>query len=240
MSKILKKNIFHLVFGLFSIFICSAQNKIEIPKEFKKTTPPKVWSDKWYALNNSKNEFKVEIKNAKLQITKTKERNECELKIDNGTLKGIDNGEFGGQLTFVPDDKTKKEIKISRGNIKFLFSLKDKIYLITGLAHMGYSAGAISELIINGDNFSVKKIIDFDDAPQAFTLYKDKLFIAGEKSFYVVTDLKKKAFFKDVFWEGLYPNSIAVFNNENVFVGLRSGIVKLNLTKKILIFYKND
>lgn len=240
MSKILKKNTFHLLFGLFSIFICSAQNKIEIPKEFKKTTPPKVWSDKWYALNNSKNAFKVEIKNAKLSVEKTKYVSECELKIENGTLKGTDGGEFGGKLIFIPDDKTKSEVKISRGNIKFIFRLKDKIYFITSILHMTLNMGAISELTVKEGVFSTKTIIEFDNAPQAYTIYRDKLFIASDKNFYVIKDLKKQILFKDLFWEGLYPNSIAVFNNENVFVGLRSGIVKLNLTKKILIFYKNN
>lgn len=239
MPKIFKNLFFTFSFLLFSIITSYAQNKIKIPAAFVETTPPKVWSDKWYSLNNAKNAFKVEIKNAKLSVEKTKYVSECELKIENGTLKGSDGGEFGGKLTFVPDDKTKSEVKISRGNIKFIFRLKDKIYFITGILHMTFNMGAISELTVNEGVFTTKTIIEFDNAPQAYAIYRDKLFIASDKNFYVIKDLKKQILFKDLFWEGLYPNSIAVFNNENVFVGIRSGIVKLNLNKRSLKFYKN-
>jgi len=222
------------------MFTSCSQNKIKIPKEFKLANPPKVWSDDWYKLNNSKNEFKVEITNSKLHIGKAEKNNECQLKIETGTFLGIDHGEFGGQLTFIPNDKTKSNIKITRGNIKFIFQFKDKIYFITGLAHMSHSAGAMFELNTEENNFTYKKVIDFDDAPEAFAIYNEKILIASDKSFYIVKDLKKTILFKNVFWEGLYPNSIATFNNENVFIGIRSGIVKLDLTHKILKFYKKN
>lgn len=239
MPETLKSFKLFITFFIFFNFTCFAQKNITIPVGFVKTIPPKVWSDSWYKLNNSKNNCKVEIINSKLIIEKSKEIHECKLEIETGTFLGINNGEFGGQLTFIPKDKSKSEFKILRGNINFLFRFKDKIYFITGLAHMSYSAGALCELIPEGDKFTNKKILDFESAPQAFTIYNDKLLIAAEKSFYVIEeDLKKQEFFKDIFWEGLYPNSIAVANNESIFVGIRSGIVKLDLKKKELSFYK--
>ena len=92
-----------------------------IPKEFVETIPPKAGSDEWYPLNYSDNEFGVKIIDGKLDIKKVREVNKCDLKIAGGTLIGINNGEWGGQLTFKPDDTTKKAIDIKRGNIKFIF-----------------------------------------------------------------------------------------------------------------------
>ena len=52
--------------------------------------------------------------------------------------------------------------------------------------------------------------------------------------------MQKELIFQDTFWSSLYPNSIAVLDDKNVFIGMRSGIVKLDLTTKTLKFYKND
>jgi hypothetical protein len=57
---------------------------------------------------------------------------------------------------------------------------------------------------------------------------------------HIVEDFKKELVFKEVFWNSLYPNSIAVIDDKNVFLGIRSGIVKLDLTTKTFKFYKND
>ncbi|HAO07548.1 MAG TPA: hypothetical protein DCQ50_11250 [Chryseobacterium sp.] len=229
-----------LLLTILQVFFTTsrAQTIITIPKEFVETVPPKVWSDEWYPLNNSHNEFGVKFVDNKLNIEKVREIDKCELKIRGGTLVGINRGEFGGQLTFKPTDTTKKSINIKRGNIKFIFNFQNKVYFIEGLAHMGYSGGAIFELNITNNNFTFTKLVDFDDAPEAFTIYKDKFLIATHENFYIVQDFKKELIFKETFWSGLYPNSIAAIDDKNVFVGIRSGIVKLDLTTKTMKFYR--
>ena len=214
------------------------QTNITIAENFIKTIPPKVWSDKWYPLNHSHNEFGVSVANSKLDIKKVKEVNKCELKMTGGTLIGLNRGEWGGQLTFKPDDTTKKTVDIKRGNIKFIFNFKDKIYFIEGLAHMDYSGGAIFQLNTANNSFTFTKLVDFNDAPEAFTIYNDKFLIATDENFYIVNDFKKELVFKETFWSSLYPNSIAVLDYKNVFLGMRSGIVKLDLSTKTMKFYK--
>ena len=140
----------------------------------------------------------------------------------------------------MPADTTQKNIEIKSGNIKFIFKFKDKIYFIEGLAHLGYSGGALFELDAKDNKFTYKQLINFDDAPEAFTIYHDKFLIATHKNFYVIKDFQKELIFQDTFWSSLYPNSIAVFDDKNVFIGIRSGIVKLDLTTKTLKFYKNN
>jgi hypothetical protein len=236
----LKRIFIVLTFPTLLAITSCGQTTVTIPKEFVETVPPKVGSDEWYPLNYSQNEFGVRIIDGKLDIKKVREINKCELKIAGGTLIGINRGEWGGQLTFKPDDTTKKAVDIKRGNIKFIFNFKGKVYFIEGLAHLSYSGGAIFELNTTDNNFTFTKLVDFDDAPEAFTIYNDKFLIATHENFYIVQDFKKELVFKETFWSSLYPNSIAVLDDKNVFLGIRSGIVKLDLMDKILKFYKND
>lgn len=216
------------------------QTTLTIPSEFIETTPPKDDSDEHFSLNHSKNEFAVKNVNGKLEIKQAIYERKCVLKLSNGTLIGENHGEWGGLLSFQPTDTTQKAIDIKKGNIKFIFNFKNKIYFIEGLAHLGTSEGALYELDTKNDSFTLKKILDFEDAPEAFAVYQDRFLIAAHSNFYVVKDLKKELIFKDTFWDNLYPNSIAVFDDKNVILGIRSGIVKLDLTTKTLKFYKND
>lgn len=231
------KNFILLFLSLF-ILKSFGQNSIEVPKEFKKITRPKAGSAEWYTLNSSRNEFQVSNTNEKLEISKYNTSETCEIKTSDGKLIGIDVGEWGGKLFFVPTESAKKSFTIKNGNIKFIFSYKDKTYFIEGLSHMLFSAGALFELDISVDKISYKKILDFDDAPEAFAIYQDQIFIASHNKFYIIKDLKKEVIFANTFWSSLYPNSIAVFNDENVFVGMRGGIVKLDLIKKAKRFIK--
>lgn len=129
----------------------------------------------------------------------------------------MDSGEFGGTFYFYPFDTTRKAVTIKKGNIKFIFEYKDKIYFIDGLAHGGYSGGTLYELDTIRQNFTYKKILEFEDAPEAFAIYGDEFLIATHQNFYIVKDFKKKMLFKDTFWSSLYPNSIAAFDDAHFF-----------------------
>ena len=183
-----------IVFLLLNLTACT-QIKVDIPKNLVETEIPKVSTDEWRVLNYARNKFGVKIIDKKLNIEKVKERNKAELKIDGGNLIGINRGEWGGKLSFVSNNKDKKEIEIKEGNIKFIFEFNDKIYFIEGLAHLSYSGGAIFELKKDGENFSYENIMEFDDAPEAFTIYGNKLLIATHRNFYVVENFKKELIF---------------------------------------------
>lgn len=224
---------------LFSI-MSYAQLRIKVPSGFIETKPPTPYGVPWHKLNASKREYRVRDFEGALEIRRTPEKNWCLLGIAGGSLKGVDHGEFGGSLTFRPDDNSIQPVVIKEGNVKFVFSYKNKIYFIEGLAHADYSGGALYELTRNGNNFSYTKLLDFEDAPEAFTIYEGQFLIVAHESFYIVKDLKVERLFKHAFWTGLYPNSIAAFDEENVFIGMRGGIVKLDLTEDKVVFYKND
>ena len=214
---------------------CAQSNVIE---GFKESEIPKVNSEESRKLNYSQNEYNVKFENEKLKVEKYTYERTCELKIENGILKGFNHGEWGGKLTFQPNNKNEKEIEIKTGNVKFIFKYNDKIYFIEGIAHMSINEGFLFELSFENNKFNYKKIIDFEDCPQAYTIFKNNIYIASYQNFYKIKNLKIETLFKNEFWGSLYPNSIAMKSEENVYIGVRGGIIELNLktkTKKLYI-----
>ncbi len=231
------RSISALVF-VFAVLTACGQKKIIIPANFIETPKPRTLGLEWQALNQSENEFKVENIEWNLKVSEDTGTTNTMLDISGGTLVGINKGEFGGLLKFVPDEKLQEDILIKKGNIKFIFKFKDRIYFIEGLAHMGYRGGALFRLEIQNNGFTWSKLIDFNDAPEAFTIYQNNFLIAAHQSFYIVEDLKKKLIVNNAFWRSLYPNSIAAFNDHNIFIGIRGGIIKLDLTTKAVRFFR--
>lgn len=242
----MKTNISILIIIMLPM-VCKGQSDVIIPPEFVETNQPKVGSDDWFSLNHSNHECAVLNVNGKLEIVSPskirKSQNPaddctCKLKIKDGTLKGKNWGEWGGELYYEPDNVKKLNTIIKKGNIKYIFEHNEKLYFIEGLAHLTTSNGALYELSRTGKNFTFKKIYDFEDAPEVFTYLNGKMLIAGSENFYVLDNLKKELVFQKMFWDGLYPNSIAIFDEKNVFVGIRSGIVRLDLIEKKATFFK--
>lgn len=106
------------------------------------------------------------------------------------------------------------------------------------MANLGINEGELFELQYSRNRFTYKSLLKFEDSPEAICIFKNKIYIAGYKNFYVVNNFTKEIVFKDAFWSDLYPNSIAIIDETKVYLGIRSGIVKLNLPEKKMIFYK--
>jgi hypothetical protein len=86
--------------------------------------------------------------------------------------------------------------------------------------------------------FSYKEIIKLDSAPETVSIYKNKILIAGHRMFTIIENFEKENIVKEAFWHGLYPNSIAVKNEEEVYVGMRGGCSKLSLNSKAVKYFK--
>lgn len=233
---LLKKKLIVLMISIITGCICNAQPAI--PADFKETPAPKPGSNIWYQLNHSKNEYGVANENGKLTVRKVKGVKIHEFQFPNGKLVCVDHGEWGGSLSFVPADTTQQVKEIKKGNIKDVFKLGNEFYILEGLAHLGIRRGALYKLEIKDQEFSYTKLFDFEDAPEAYTVYNNKILIAAHDSFFIVQDSQKNQILKDAFWSSLYPNSIAAFDDQNIFIGIRGGIVKLNLLTNTLTFYK--
>lgn len=229
---------FFLFIFCFFIISCSNQEQVKIPEIFSENKIPEIYSDEWYKLNYSNDDYSVKNENGKLVVEKTKYRNSSNLNILGGNLIGENGGEWGGKLSFKSNDNSLPVKNIKSGNIVQIFKFQNKIFFTEGLAHLSTNEGELYEL--NPKDFSYKKLIYFEDAPEAVTTYKNKIFIASHQNFYEIENFKKNKIFEKEFWGSLYPNSIAVFDEENIFLGIRSGIVKINLkTKKVTFFREN-
>ena len=233
----------HLATAVLTLLCLSAKAQpasITLPPEFVESAIPAVHSDEWLALNHSSPGFTVSLQNGELVIGRYKAREDDTLKVNGGTLIGVDNGEWGGELLFQPDDTAAEPTQIVYGNINFIFRFNGKIYFTDGLAHLGLEWGMLYELLPRKrtGKFKIRKVLNLHSAPLAYTSYNNQLLAATHKSFLVVENEKVTSSFEDMFWNCLYPNSIAVFDHENVLVGIRGGIVKLNLSTKDVTFYK--
>ena len=149
---------------------------------------------------------------------------------------------FGGLMISErnPISKLVKESKlIQSGNVQFIFSFNDSIYFMGGLAHMSLNFGNLYSLKYSSDSFYINRILNLEDAPSAMYIYGQYIYLAGSKGFYIIDkNFNVKTIFNSLFWYGLYPTSVLVLDEENVFVTIRGGYVKLNPEKKSLKLYK--
>lgn len=222
-----------IVVVLYFCLYCTGQ-EIKIPENFTEHSIPKVESPEWFVLNHSKDCYAVKKDNGKLIVEKTSYyKKDSELEIEDGKLIGENKGEFGGALYFLPKKDKEKMVKIKFGNIVDIFRFQNKIYFTEGSGIWG-SLYQLKKKSV----FTYNKIESFGDALEAVTVFDDSIYIASYDGFYKVADEKAILIFRKQFWENLYPNSVVVFDEENIFMGIRSGIVKLNLVKKTINFYR--
>ena len=189
------------------------------------------------------NKFKVKTYQKRFAVEVFyKEKDTFDLGIKGGTLIGIDNGSFGGKLIFKPI--LKKGKIIVEDNIRLLFKFNKKYYFVMGYQFAeGSGRGTLCELIRNKNEFSYKKIIEFENIPQALKVFKDKIYIATKNEFYIIDNFEIKSFFKNIQWSNFSPNSIVIVNKydgENIYVGMTGGIAKINIIDKEITFYKGE
>ncbi|OKS86061.1 hypothetical protein [Mucilaginibacter polytrichastri] len=117
----------------------------------------------------------------------------------------------------------KNTILIKNGNINKIFTYKNSLYIMESLAHMGLSYGAIHKLQVGADSIKGSLAIKFDDAPMQLSVYKENLYVATLKRFYIIRNWQKELLLDNLFWSYLYPNSIAVKDEQHIYIGMRGG-----------------
>lgn len=191
----------------------------------------------WLIMNHSDFEVAVEIKNGELNLAELQFDNSF-FELEDGKLEIINRGEFGGALNFIPKENTLDTVSIWNVPINYVFNFRSKIYFLVGIAHGMDSGGALFELKRKNDKFGYKEIIRLDSAPEAVSIYKNQILVAGHRMFTVIENFEKDNIVKEAFWHSLYPNSIAVKNEDEVYIGMRGGYAKLSLKSKEVKYYK--
>lgn len=152
------------------------------------------------------------------------------LEVDDGYLVSFWRGEFGGNLYWF-DKKGEKRQPIYRALISQFIKRENKIYAIAGLDHMGLSMGGIIEIRKENSNWSLSNYLNLNNAPYAIEIDKKDNFIVITSDNLLSIDTNKRidTLISKGFWNALYPTSIVVSNNI-VFIGMRQGVFKFNLS----------
>ena len=167
------------------------------------------------------------------------EQESAHLQTAAGTFLGQDNGEWGGQLLFQSAEKPTKPVVVKEGNIRLIFQANGHVYFIEGLAHLHRSTGTLYQIAGNAPGLTWVKLLDFEDAPEAFAVEGSTVYIAQHRGFVMLRNLQQKVILENTFWGSLYPNSVAVFSNDEVCIGLRGGYVRLNTRTRTIQFFQH-
>lgn len=225
-----KKLFISFIFLLF-IQISFAQ----IPKNFKLLEIGKISGELFFKLNAG-DDFSVKKVDGKLSIEQSKHRDGVKLNLKEGLLVALNFGEFGGYLEYAKHSGG--FIKEELSNINNLFEFDGSIYYTSGTSHLGFEIGNLYKLEIEKDSFRTTNVIDFKSSLYVSSVYKKQIFVVCSSGFYVVENFQATRAIKTDFWNGLYPNSIAVLDEEHIYIGMRSGIAHINLNKKIIKYYE--
>lgn len=201
--------------------------------DFFETELPKYGHNDLHGITTSDYEFSVDKISTQLFVTKTPRERVTEFALPNGKLKEEDHGEWGGFLKFFPYDTTQNVIEIKTGNIKFIFQCNNKIYFLEGLSHLSMHYGSMYQLDTINGHFSIKKQVDFDYPPTACAVQTDTIIVASGGYIYIFQNNRKEK--KPI--RGIYPNSMTVFDNGIIYMGIRGGYVKFNLTNNEIKYF---
>jgi len=202
------------------------------------------WSDKEYIVSLKNNEvhaitkdemqfenelpFKIEPLD-KTEALKMRGRRSV-LKVDDGYLVGFWRGEWGGCLFWFGNDG-KQRYQISNHWVLQFLERNKKYYAIEGLAHLSMSEGSIVEIEKSGGKWITTEYLKLPFAPYAATTDSAKNFIIITSENLLLVDINKSIdiLINKGFWGSLYSTSIIV-KNDIVFVGMRQGVFRFNLS----------
>lgn len=129
---------------------------------------------------------------------------------------------------------------LEKGNPRKIFKLKDSLYVLDGLSHLSWSSGKLYKVILNRSAFITTAICEFEDAPEAATTFGDNIFVVTEKHLYMVKGTERITVVDNPIWKWLNPTSIAAMNEDEIYIGIRGGYVKVTTATKQMIFYKYE
>lgn len=149
--------------------------------------------------------------------------------VEDGKLEIINNGEFGGELNFIPKDDRLEKVQICPMPVNFVFHFDHDIYFAVGLPLLPDSKGVIFRLIREGNTFSYEEAVRLNSAPMGIAVMDDKILVAGYSRLIIIEDFKARDF------PCCYgANSIAAKSESDIFIGLKNGYAKVSLKTKVV------
>mgnify|MGYP003575437454 CR=1 FL=1 len=161
----------------------------------------------------------------------------------NGKKSRVENDPWRGGLMVPETNPVLKRIAnsvlLKNGIVNSIFSFKDSLYFLEGLSHLSSSYGILFRLGFEGTSFSISKVFDIGDAPSTYGIYRDTLLLVTRSGLYIIDEkMQKITILKDCFWQGLYPNSVAIRDMEHIYIGMRGGYALVNIRSKEVQFFR--
>lgn len=203
---------------------------------FIEASPPVQGSNEWSDANRSHPAYIVEITEDGLSVGKSRKKHQTQYGnyFESKKVKyiGIDKGEWGGGLYLNEYNEDSKPFLT--GNIRALVPIGRDLYIIEGLAHMGYNGGSIYAIRDFETPSTPEKITLLSSAPEAVlvesTRGRTQILIVSHDGLMVFTpDDQLEIIHHDTFWGSLYPSSVVKFW-DYYLIGIRSGVVATTIS----------
>jgi hypothetical protein len=220
-------------------------------EEWYSTIPPEINSAEWItAHHDSDHEWDVYQDNLKTKVRLCKHQqdnldeipNEIRrsvenegltgilksMKVDDGWIVSSDRGEFagGGQWWFSFNGKTNYKIS-DLCVVNFHVTTNG---LIGIQPQHSYKGSLICCVKSHKGIWEIDPIIDFNGYPLISTLLSDGsiIVVADDRLIKISQDYKNiSILLTDMFWTGLYPNSIVYGDNATIYIGMRHGVAMI-------------
>jgi len=182
---------------------------------------------------------------------------ENKLYLHDGYLYGVDRGEWGGCVFFIPEkdvDSTIIELNRSKLSFKWIYPIPEpktgelyyllnenfrgfakngcRKFVFTGFAHMCTDEGCLYEIVLEEEIWVAKEMFILDSYPHVFTQVGATIYLATSDRLVEISLAGDKPIInvivEDLGWGGLYPNSM-VCAKDSIYVGLRGFVYEHNL-----------
>src|SRR5580692_1423485 len=152
-------------------------------------------------------------------------------KVADGWIVGFNRGEFGASLWWF-SAAGESRYRISNEQVRGFIQTDHDLFALEGLAHGPLDRGQVLR-IIRGSNgkWSSERVVNLGSAPGAGTRDKDGslIIVTNKRLVRVRVGKPVETLLDNVFWDGLYPNSIVVDSSGTVYIGMRKGVAKATL-----------
>ena len=229
-----------------SVFITTSDDEIETDENvnilngWTKVKADELDIDDWYDANWSGNAGYLYVSNDSVRLSLTPViYNELHFDTPSGHICGSNYGEFGGSLEYFSEDGWLYTIS-SDINPVAIFSYKEDIYLLDGLAHF-VSSGRISRLVMKDGCYSIVDSVELGAAPEAYFYDEknDSFLVVTSKSIIEATcsqnEIQVKILAEIPNMGGLNPSSIVRHENL-IYVSMRRAVLTFNIETKEAFF----
>jgi hypothetical protein len=148
--------------------------------------------------------------------------------VSDGFLVGYDSGEWGGALVWYSKDGT-AETKLADENVRGLVAVGPELFAsIEGLAHITISEGNVRWIEHAGPrNWRAGALTKLDGAPRTFAVTADTIYLLTTESLERVGKDHKAVAIQPMTTSLLYPGSMAISDDGEVWIGMRQFVVRL-------------